>query len=147
MSQLLSGKQKGRFAAPPTAKSRRPWWHSAPVHILLAPTAILLAFAFVTWNPYFSCYDAGLEGQGADLCVGVEMLDSSTGSYRGIVFFSGALLLVGILCMLLAELLIRRLPFYVLWLLAATSTACVVTTWMIMSGNLGTPFGRLLTSG
>jgi len=147
MSQLLSGKQKGRFAAPPTAKSRRPWWYSAPVHILLAPTVVLLAFTFITWNPYFSCYDAGLEGEGAAFCVGVERLDSSTGSYQGIVLFTGGLLLLAIVCMLLAEVLIHRLPFYVLWLLAVTSTACVATTWMIMSGNLGTPVGRLLTTG
>lgn len=147
MSQLLSGKQKGRFAAPPNAKSRRPWWYTAPVHLLVAPTVVLLALTFVIWNPYFSCYDAGLEGEGAAFCVGVELLDSSTGSYRGIVFFTGGLLLLAIVCMLLAEILIRRLPFYVLWPLAATSTASVIATWMIMSGNLGTPFGRLLTSG
>ena len=51
MSQLLSGKQRGRFGAPPGPK--RPWWQTVPTYMLLFVSVFAFVLTVVQWAQYF----------------------------------------------------------------------------------------------
>ena len=57
MSQLLSGKQKGRFGAPPEASVQRNPWSYVPIIVLLPVTIILVVITAVPWTTYYNCRD------------------------------------------------------------------------------------------
>ena len=63
MSQLLSGKQKGRFGAPPEASVQRSPWAYVPIIFLLPLTIIIGVITLVSWVTYYNCGDVWYQPQ------------------------------------------------------------------------------------
>jgi hypothetical protein len=137
MSQLLSGKQRGRFGAPPGPK--RPWWQTVPTYMLLFVSVFAFVLAVVQWGQYFSC--------SGETCSAVQVLPLESGTYTGLVWLTGALLIVYLGCAVAAQITLSRtsMPFVVPLLLVLVGLSCVVLSWLILAGYVGTPVGSLST--
>jgi len=58
MSQLLAGRNKGRFGAPPEVGPRAGMWRVVPLYFLVPITVLLLGLSMVTWTSYYACLGA-----------------------------------------------------------------------------------------
>lgn len=137
MSQLLSGRHRGRFGAPPEKGS--PWWATAPVYGLLVLSTLGLVVTGAVFLAYAGCSDGGTAA-----CQSTRLLQSSTGSYTGILAVSGTALGAGLASGLVARVVLGRRHFLVSWGLAAVSLGCVALAFAVLSGLSPTPWGELL---
>jgi hypothetical protein len=138
MSQLLSSRNpKGRFGAPPGPK--RPWWQTVPTYMLLFVSVFAFVLTVVQWAQYFSCT--------GESCAAVQVLPLRSGTYTGLVWLTGALLIVYLGCAVAAQMTLSRtsVRFVIPWLLVLVGLGCVVLAWLILGGYVGTPVGTLST--
>lgn len=139
MSQLLSGKHKGRFGAPPeTGRGMSPW-RVVPLYFLVPLTAIFLAVSVPGWLAYQSCgerHEAVCMGGGA-------MRNAETGTMSGIVIATGVALATGILLVLVATLRVRNWPRTIVYGMALLGFLLVVYTFLALNGVVATPGGTL----
>lgn len=142
MSQLLSGKQKGRFAAPPPEGSaeRHPFSY-IPIMVLLPLTIVLVVMTAVPWVTYYNCRNTGnFDNQ---VCVGVHLRPVESGSMLGIVAFTGLLLALAFVLSIVAAVRMKKWPVWVCWSIALVSCALAVTALLMINGSLPTPVGEL----
>jgi hypothetical protein len=52
-----------------------------------------------------------------------------------------------VICAVLVQLTVRKLHFAIVWVMAGLCTATAITAVLILNGNIGTPWGRLLAEG
>ena len=141
MSQLLSGKQKGRFGAPPEASGRRSPWSYVPIIVLLPITIILVVITAVPWTTYYNCRDT--TNFDNPLCVGSRLRPVIDGTASGVVYFTGALLLAAFVLSIVAAVKMKSWPVWVCWAIAVVATVCVVLALLVLNGSVATPFGEL----
>jgi len=143
MSQLLSGKQKGRFGAPPEASTQRSPWSYVPIIVLLPITIILAVITAVPWTTYYNCRDTGNFDN--PLCVGARLRPVEDGTMLGVVSFTGLLLGLAFVLCIVAAIRMKAWPVWVCWALAVVACACAVLALLMLNGSLPTPFGELGT--
>lgn len=139
MSQLLSGKAKGRFGAPPEVTKKSSPWRVVPLYILVPLTAVFLAVSLPAWLGYYACgerHEVGCQ-------TGGQLLTAQTGTLSGIIVATGVMLAVGILFVLASVLLVRRWPLVIVYGLAVVGLALVVYAFLAFSGSVPTPGGTL----
>ena len=141
MSQLLSGKQKGRFGAPPEASKQRSPWSYIPIIVLLPVTIILVVITAVPWATYYNCRDASNFDN--PLCVGAGLRPVEYGSMNGIVLFTGVLLVLAFVLTIVAAVRMKAWPVWVCWTLALVACGFVVAALLMMNGSVPTPLGEL----
>ena len=143
MSQLLSGKQKGRFGAPPEAKNQRNPWSYVPIIVLLPLTMVLVVLTAVPWATYYNCRDTGNFDN--PLCVGSRIRPVEYGSMNGIVGFTGALLALAFVLSIVAAVRMKKWPVWLCWAIAVVACAFAVAALLMINGSLPTPLGELGT--
>lgn len=139
MSQLLSGKQKGRFAAPPEPGSGRSQWAYVPIMVLLPVTVVVGVFGMVSATTYFNC-----RNMDTPQCVATPLRTVVDGTYTGVSVFTMALLLLAFVLVLTAAVRLKRWPVWLCWGMAAVSLGLVVVAFLMLNGSLATPFGTLV---
>jgi hypothetical protein len=139
MSQLLSGKTKGRFGAPPESGGETSPWRVVPLYFLVPLTAIFLAVTVPAWIGYQACGE-----RHESVCMsGGALRNAETGTMSGIVLATGVALGAGILLVLLATLLVRKWPRTVVYSMALIGFVLVVYTFLAFNGSMPTPGGTL----
>lgn len=141
MSQLLSGKQKGRFGAPPEASAQRSPWSYVPIIVLLPVTIVLVVITAVPWTTYYNCRDTSDFDN--PLCVGARLRPVEYGTMNGIVLFTGLLLALAFVLTILASVRMKAWPVWVCWALAVVGCAFAIGALLMLNGSLPTPFGEL----
>ena len=141
MSQLLSGKQKGRFGAPPEASVQRSPWAYVPIIILLPLTIIIGVITLVSWVTYYNCGD--VTNFDNPMCVGARLRPVESGTMTGIVIFAVVLLGLAFVLAILSAVRMKKWPVWVCWTLAVVGCACALATFLALNGSLPTPFGTL----
>jgi len=139
MSQLLSGKSKGRFGAPPEITARSSPWRVVPLYILVPLTAVFLAVSLPAWLGYYACgerHEVGCQ-------TGGQLLTAQTGTLNGIVVATGVMLAVGMLLVLASVLLVRRWPLLFVYGMAVVGLVLVIYASLAFSGSVPTPGGTL----
>jgi hypothetical protein len=116
-----------------------PWYEPTVAYLILIPTGLLIIFAGIVFVDYFSC---GRDGRSQ--CGGATLLESTTGSYTGIVWSVGLLLLLSVLCAAIVQFRMGRWHFLIIWSLAALALGSAVLAYLIISGAVGTPWGSLI---
>jgi hypothetical protein len=101
-------------------------------------------FAFVLtavqWSQYFACAESS-----KPTCASVQVLALESGSYTGLVWATGALLVLYLGCAIATQLTLSRphVPFVVPLLLVLVALGCAALAWLALGGYVGTPFGTL----
>jgi len=144
MSQLLSGKHKGRFGAPPEASVQRSPWAYIPIIVLLPLTIIVVAVTAVPWATYYKCSDTSDFDN--PLCVGAGIRPVEYGSMSGIVAFTGLLLALAFVLSIVAAIRMKKWPVWVCWTIAVVAFGCALAALLMLNGSLPTPFGELGTA-
>jgi hypothetical protein len=119
-----------------------PWWEPVVPYLLLTPGVLTWFVGGVVFAGYWACADENSPG-----CVSVDLLRSSTGDYTGIVRTVAVCYAVSVICAVLVQLTVRKLHFAIVWVMAGLCTATAITAVLILNGNIGTPWGRLLAEG
>ena len=125
------------YAAP---VEERPWWEATVVYLLLVPAAMTWIVGVPLFVVYWTCGGGSVE----EGCSSGQLLQSSTGSHAGLVRAAMVLYLVAVVGAVLAQVLLRRFHFVVTWSLAALTLVASITAYGILSGMIGTPWGRLV---
>lgn len=133
--ELVRTFPKGHAAPPPSV----PWYEATVAYLILAPAAILSFVTGALVAGYFPC-----TGGGSSACIGGDVLASSTGSYDGIEFTAATSLLVAFIAAIVVQFTVRKLYFVLVWLIALVSLAATMYSYAVLSGALGTPWGRLI---
>jgi len=139
VSQLLSSRNpRGRFGAPPGPG--RPWWQTVPIYVALFASVFAFVLTAVQWAQYFTCV-----GSTKPTCTTVQVLTLESGSYTGLVWASSLLLVIYLGCAVATQLTLSRpqLPVVIPVVLVLVGMVCVVVSWLILGGYVGTPFGTL----
>lgn len=139
MSQLLSGRQKGRFGAPPEPTKRSSPWRVVPLYILVPLTAVCLAVSSPAWLGYYACgerHEVGCQSGGV-------LQVAQTGTLNGIIVATGLMLAVAVACVLLSVLLVRRWNLVVVYGLAVVALGLAIYAFLALSGSVPTPGGML----
>lgn len=116
-----------------------PWYESVFAYVILAPAVLSWFVGGALIVSYWSCS----QGSGG-VCTSADLLQSSTGSYTGIVLTAAFLYFVALCCAIAVQLTVRKLHFLLVWGLALM---CVAATWYaygILSGLYPTPWGHLI---
>lgn len=139
MSQLLSGKNKGRFGAPPEAGSTTSPWRVVPLYFAVPLTVIFLAVSGPAWLGYYSCGE-----RHESICAsGGSLRSAETGTISGVVLATGVALGLAVLLMVVASLRVRKWPLVVIYTMAALGLVLAVCAFLALNGSLPTPFGTL----
>ena len=137
VSQLLRGKQKGRFGAPPEPTAKIQWWRPIPIYLLLPATVVFLVIGGTEWLTYESCRSNN------SFCGTTKLHPIASGTYNGMLVATGFLLAVAIVGMVLAPAMLKRWPFWLCWLIALVAAFSAVFVFLVMSASVSTPFGGL----
>jgi hypothetical protein len=116
-----------------------PWYEPTVAYLILIPTGLLVMFGGLIFLDYFSCGRGGRSG-----CAGANLLESTTGSYTGIVRVVGLLFLLAVLCAVVVQFRIGRWHFLMVWSLAVLALGFALLGYLIISGTVGTPWGSLI---
>jgi hypothetical protein len=116
-----------------------PWWEVVVPYVLMLPGILTWFVGIPVSIGYWAC--AGKITQ--EGCGGNDLLRSSTGSYNGIVRTLIACYLLALVCAAVAQLTMKKLHFALVWALALVTTAASVAAFMIVTGIIGTPWGKL----
>jgi hypothetical protein len=139
VSQILRGKQTGRFAAPPDPKEKRQWWRPIPIYIFLPVTVAFIVIGGTSWLTYQSC-----SGRDSAFCLSFRLRPiTDGGSYTGMLVVAAIFFGIAIVGAVLAPVMLRRWPFWVCWLISASAMVASIVGFLIMSGSIETPFGGL----
>lgn len=139
MSQLLSGKHKGRFAAPPDPTEKRSPWRAVPLYVLVPLTAMVFVLASVSWMTYQSC---GTPDQAFCLSFGT-LRPVENGSLTGVVVFTGFMLGLSLLLVVLGAVKLRKGPLWFVYLAPLIALLLTVYVFLVFNGSLPTPVGEL----
>lgn len=137
MSQLLWGKQKGPFAAPPEWTKKRSPWAYLPLWLLLPATVIFIAFSLPTLTAFYSCSTTVT-------CAGVALPALASGSYQGVAFFTGGLMAVAVVLGVVAAFRLKRWPVWVCWPMAALGLVLAIAAFLMLIGSIPTPVGEVI---
>jgi hypothetical protein len=116
-----------------------PWWEVVVPYVLIMPGILSWFVGIPVALGYLSC-GGDVPQQG---CGGADLLRSTTGTYNGIIRTLIVLYAVAVVCAIAMQLTVRKLHFALVWVMAAVTTAASVAAFMIVSGVIGTPWGKL----
>jgi len=139
MSQLLSGRNKGRFGAPPEKGGKSSPWRVVPLYFAVPLTFMVLAVSVAPWLAYYSCG----ERHEATCASGGSLRSAETGSIAGIVTATGVALALAFIMMLLAAVLVKKWPLVVVYGMAVLALVLAVYAFLALNGSLPTPGGTL----
>lgn len=132
--ELVRKFPKGHAIPPPKV----PWYEATVAYLLLVPAAITWFLNIPLIVSYWAC--AGAEG----VCSDQDLLESSTGSYTGIVLVAVACMIVALGCAIAVQLTVRKLHFVLVWMLAIGCLLASIYAYAVMSGLARTPWGHLI---
>lgn len=139
MSQLLSGKHKGRFAAPPDASEKRSPWRAVPLYLPVPLTAMFFALGGVSWLTYRSCGSPD-----AAFCFSFGSLRPvESGSLTGIMAVTGVALALSLLLVVAATVRLRKGPLWFVYSAPLVALVLSVYVFLVFNGSLETPLGGL----
>jgi hypothetical protein len=115
-----------------------PWYEATVAYLLLIPAVITWFLTIPLIVSYWTC--AGADG----FCSDADLLQSSTGSYTGIVAVSALSMIIALSCAVAVQLTVRKLHFVLVWVLAIGCLLTSVYAYAVMSGLAGTPWGHLI---
>lgn len=139
MSQLLSGKHKGRFGAPPDPADVRSPWRAVPLYLPVPMTAVFFVVAGTSWLAYNSCGTADSE-----YCLNAGALRVvETGSLGGILGITGSALGLALVLVVVATVRVRKGPLWMVYLFAVVALALVIYAFLVLNGSMATPLGGL----
>lgn len=139
LSQLLWGKQKGAFAAPPEWSKQRSPWAVIPIWLMLPLTIFFIAYSFPPLLGFYSCSELG-----SPTCVGMALPDVRDGTLKAIAVFTGLMMFVGLAMGLMAAIRLKRWPVWLCWLMAAIGFLLAVLAFLMLAGSLPTPVGQVI---
>lgn len=116
-----------------------PWYEPTVAYLILVPTALLWIFGGIVFLDYFSCGTGRRSG-----CAGANLLESTTGSYTGIVWTVGLLFVLSLVCAGCVQFRMGRWHFLIVWPLALVALGTALLAYLIISGTVGTPWGSLI---
>ncbi|HJU96817.1 MAG TPA: hypothetical protein VJ644_02480 [Jiangellaceae bacterium] len=132
--ELVRKFPKGHAIPPPKV----PWYEATVAYLLLVPAAITWFLNIPLIVSYWAC--AGAEG----FCSDQDLLESSTGSYTGIVLVAVICMIVALGCAIAVQLTVRKLHFVLVWTLAIGCLLASIYAYAVMSGLARTPWGHLI---
>jgi hypothetical protein len=115
-----------------------PWYEATVAYLLLIPAAITWFITIPLIISYWTC--AGADG----FCSNEDLLQSSTGSYTGIVVVSVLSMIIALSCAIAVQLTVRKLHFVLVWGLAIGCLLTSIYAYAVMSGLARTPWGHLI---
>lgn len=115
----------------------RPWWAPIPVYLCLPLTVIFLVVCGASWVTYQAC-----SGHDSSFCLSVQLRPLAHGTYGGLLFVVGALMVAALVAVVVAPILLRR-SMVASWVVAGVGFALAILAFLVMSGSLGTPWGAL----
>ena len=116
-----------------------PWYETVVAYVILVPAVISWFVGAVLLVSYWSCRE-----NTRGVCTSADLLQSSTGSYTGIVLTAAFFYLIAVCCAVAVQLVVRKLHFLLVWTLALI---CVAASWYaygVLSGLYPTPWGHLI---
>ena len=134
MPPLLRAKPK-RYAAP---QDPVPWWEGVVAYVILVPGVITWAVGVPVFLGLWGC-----SGSQDAACLGVDQLLATSGDQGAIIRTAAACYVLALIAMVLVQLGVGRLHFAIVWTLALLVPVLSVLGYGIMSGGLGTPWGKL----
>jgi hypothetical protein len=132
--ELVRKFPQGHAIPPPKV----PWYEATVAYVLLIPAAITWFLTVPLIVSYWAC--AGADG----FCSDADLLQSSTGSYTGIVAVSALSKIIALSCAIAVQLTVRKLHFVLVWGLAIGCLVASVYAYAVMSGLARTPWGHLI---
>lgn len=124
-----------RYAAPTEPV---PWWEGVVAYLILVPGVIVWAVGLPVFLGFWGC-----AGSKDAACLGVDDLLNTTGNQAMIIRTAAVCYLLALVAMVLVQLLVGRLHFAIVWLLAISVPVLSVLGYAIMTGGVGTPWGKL----
>ena len=134
MPPLVRHKPK-RYAAPTDPV---PWWEGVVAYLILVPGVILWAVGLPVFLGFWGC-----AGSKNAACLGIDDLLQTTGNQAAIIRTAAACYFFALVAMVLVQLLVGRLHYLLVWALAISVPALSVLGYAIMTGGVGTPWGKL----
>jgi len=134
MPPLVRPKPK-RYAAPTDPV---PWWEGVVAYLILVPGVILWAVGLPVFLGFWGC-----AGSKDAACLGIDDLLATSGNQSAIIRTAAACYFLALVAMVLVQLLVGRLHFLLVWALAISVPVLSVLGYAIMTGGLGTPWGKL----
>jgi hypothetical protein len=134
MPPLVRPKQK-RYAAPVDPV---PWWEGVVAYLILVPGVILWMVGLPVFLGLWGC-----AGSDNVACLGVDELLETTGDQAAIVRTAALCYFVALVAMIVVQLAVGRLHFAIVWTVALLVPVLSVLGYGIMSGGIGTPWGKL----
>ena len=114
-----------------------PWYEATFAYLLVVPGVLGMFVSIPLTLNYIECTDPGQ-------CSPADALWPSSGSYTGILWTAGVLLSFAVLAAALVQLTVRKLHFALVWLLALSCNGFSLLAYLVISGGIGTPWGRLV---
>lgn len=127
-----------RYAAP--TDHPVPWWEGVVAYVILVPGVIIWAAGLPVFLGLWGC-----AGEQEAVCLGVADLLATSGNQGAIIRTAAACYVLALVAMVLVQLLVGRLHFALVWALAILVPVLGVLGYAIMTGGLGTPWGKLYT--
>ena len=124
-----------RYAAPTEPV---PWWEGVVAYLVLVPGVIVWAVGIPVFLGFWGC-----AGSKNVACLGVDDLLHTSGNEAAIIRTAAACYLLALVAMVLVQLCVGRLHFGLVWLLAISVPVLSVLGYAIMTGGVGTPWGKL----
>ncbi|MGH3923218.1 MAG: hypothetical protein ACRDTT_10175 [Pseudonocardiaceae bacterium] len=115
-----------------------PWYEATVAYLLLVPAAITWFLTIPLLINYWAC--AGADG----FCSQDDLLQSSTGSYTGIVVVAVVSMIVALSCAIAVQFTVRKLHFVLVWVLALGCLLASIYAYGVLSGLARTPWGHLI---
>ena len=134
MPPLVRHKQK-RYAAPTEPV---PWWEGVVAYLILVPGVIVWAVGLPVFLGLYGC-----AGSKDAACLGIDELLQTSGSQSAIIYTAAACYFLALVAMVLVQLLVGKLHFLLVWALAISVPLLSVLGYAIMTGGVGTPWGKL----
>jgi hypothetical protein len=124
-----------RYAAPTEPV---PWWEGVVAYLVLVPGVIVWAVGIPVFLGFWGC-----AGSKNVACLGVDDLLHTSGNEAAIIRTAAACYLLALVAMVLVQVYVGRLHFAFVWLLATSVPVLSVLGYAIMTGGVGTPWGKL----
>jgi len=131
---LVRKKRKG-YAAP---QEPVPWWEGVVAYLILVPGILVWAVGLPVFLGLWGC-----AGSDDAACLGVDQLLATSGDQGAIVRLAALCYLLAIIAAVVVQLTVGRLHFAIVWGLAVSVLVLSGLGIGIISGLLGTPWGRL----
>jgi hypothetical protein len=134
MPPLVRPKAK-RYAAPTDPV---PWWEGVVAYLILVPGVLVWAVGLPVFMGLWGC-----AGEQEAVCLGVDDLLATSGNQGAIIRTAAACYALALVAAILVQVMVGRLHFAIVWTLALLVPVLSVIGYGIMTGGLGTPWGKL----